>query len=58
MCSHIKNPQQVLIKGSQHFPQDQEVRNGFKTFQNPLRSRKGAKKGKKKEKDKKGEKYQ
>jgi hypothetical protein len=26
----------LLIKGLQYFPQDQEVRNGFKTSKNPI----------------------
>jgi hypothetical protein len=34
VCSHIKAPRWVLIKGSQYSSQGQEVRNGFKTSQN------------------------
>jgi hypothetical protein len=36
VCSCIKASQWVLIKGVQHFPQDYEVRNGFKISQNPI----------------------
>jgi len=36
MCSHTKASYWVLIKGSQHFSQDQEVINEFKTSQNPI----------------------
>jgi hypothetical protein len=34
--SHTKAAQWVLIKGLKHFPQDLEVKNEFKTSQNPI----------------------
>jgi len=38
ICSHSTTPQWVLIKGLQHFSQDQEVRNGFKTSHKPSKT--------------------